>query len=165
MNHETDNLYIVIKNDEALLERTFQGLFIVARRTLGYSPRGSSYPFTSAHRFSGDKSFSKEKEMYDKNGAIHLSLEDYPHKNTKSRDNSKYHIFVTMNSTSETSKNGIIYQAIAGSGDIDKSLVNTNTLAAAIFEDYFESMVAFARISATYSKNWQQQVALNKVAS
>ncbi len=163
MNYETDNLYIVIKNDEKLLERVFQGLFIVARRTLGYTPRGSSYPFFTSLRFSGDGSFNSEKAMFEKNGSAHLRLEDYPHKNTKNRDNSKYHMFVSMYNANETNKNGIIAKAIAGSDDIDKSLINTNELAKALIDDYFKDMIAFARTSATYSRNWQQ-VALSEAA-
>jgi hypothetical protein len=163
MNYETDTLYIVIKNDQVLLERIFQGLFTVARRALGYSPRSSSYPFITAERWEGHKGFSQEKASYDKQDAIQLCLEDYPRKNTNKRDNSQYHMFVTMYNTSETNKNGIISKAIAGSGDIDLSLVNTNTLAKNLFDDYFKDMVAFARTSATYQRNWQQ-IAISEAA-
>ena len=163
MNLETDSLYIVAKNDRALLERIFQGMFVVARRVLGYSPRGSSYPFTTAARWEGNGDFVQDKAFYDGKDAIDLCVEDYPHKNTKGRDNNKYHVFVTMTETNETSQNGIIRQLLTEAGEIDVNNVNTNTLAKELFKDYFQDMVAFARTSQTYAKDWQR-IATNEAA-
>ena len=160
MNFETDSLFIVIRNDQALLERIFQGMFVVARRILGYSPPGSSYPFTTHSDWAGrHDSFKKDAAFMQQKGAVTLCEADYPHKNTTGRDNAAYFTFVTMVNTNETNLNGVIFQALRDAGDIDREAVNTNDIAQALFNDYFADMVAYARTSRTYTKGWQAAVA------
>lgn len=159
MNFETDSLYIIIKNDPTLLERVFQGMFIVARHILGYNTPGSVYPFSTYSHWTGYKDFEKDAANFQKKSAITLCEKDYPHKNTKGRDNAAYFTFVTMVNCNESNQNGVIFQALRDAGDINVDAVNTNALAQALFDDYFADMVAYARTSRTYIKGWQSAAA------
>ncbi len=156
MNHATDCLYITIKNNQAHINRLLQGMFIVARRTLGYNPRASSYPFTTAARYAEHGGFKTEQAFYAKENAIELNEADHPHKNTQGRNNDAHRTFVTMQKTHETNKNGFIAQLLAEQhDDFDKSQVCTNTLAKNLFDDYFADLVEFARHNRYFAPNWR----------
>tara|TARA_B100000508_G_scaffold18134_1_gene12151 strand:- start:1835 stop:2299 length:465 start_codon:yes stop_codon:yes gene_type:complete len=154
MNFESDNVYIAIKNNRELLERVFRGMFIVARRVLGYSTPGSSYPFATSNHWSGRQSFQKDAAFLQSKGAVMLCENDYPHKNHGRSDNTQYFKFVTMTECNETNPNGIIFQALRDAGDIDRDAVNTNHVAQALFDEHFNDMVAYARASRTYTSAW-----------
>lgn len=154
MNYETDCLYITIKNNKEHLERIFNGMFIVARHVLGYNTPGSSYPFFITKHWTGYNSFSRDDSRFGNEGAVKLCFEDYPHKNTKGRENSQYFMYITMQDWDESNPNGLIYQVLRESGDIDRDNVNTNLIAQELFKEYFPNMVAFARTSRTYLRDW-----------
>jgi len=159
MNFESDNVYIAIKNDRALLELVFRGMFIVARRVLGYSTPGSSYPFATSNHWSGRHSFQKDAAFLQGKGAVMLCEDDYPHKNHGCSNNTQHFKFVTMVGCNETNPNGIIFQALRDAGDIDRDSVNTNHVAQALFDEYFDEMVAYARTSRTYTSAWRELAA------
>lgn len=157
MNHETDLVYITAKNDQALLERIFKGMFVVARRILGYSPRNSSYPFNTGVLWEGCREFDNDKAFAEKLGELILPFSDYPHKKKRGMtEKDKMHLVVSMVKHYETSKDGVVFQLVRNSGDIDRESVETNALAKQLFLDYFDDMIIYARENMTYDKHWQE---------
>lgn len=51
MNKESCMIMQGIINDNESLERVFEGMFVVARRVLGYTSVGNSYPFSVIYRY------------------------------------------------------------------------------------------------------------------
>lgn len=157
MNLETDCIYITAKNDQMLLDRIFKGMFVVARRILGYSPRSSSYPFTTGVLWEGCRAFNDDKAFAEELGELILPFSDYPHEKKRGMtEKDKIHLVVSMTKSHETSKEGVVFQLVRNSGDIDRERVDTNALAKQLFSEYFNDMIAYARENMTYDKRWQE---------
>jgi hypothetical protein len=158
INKESCDVLQSIVNDNAAIERVFEGMFVVARRVLGYTSVGNSSPFSLIYRYTSSDDFNEKDARFIRHGLVRLLASRYPHKNHAHTDLNSRIIYVGMTSADERSSDGIVSQAIRRQGsDFNAPLVNTNLIAQALFESYFADMVVFARMHARYSEGWQEE--------
>jgi hypothetical protein len=159
MHHATNTVYITIKNDPKALERIFEGMFVVARRLLGFSPKGSSYPFTTAVLSPTFREFDKHLSQY--KSACAVILDKYQ----GARTDKPCLLAVTGTGGNETNKNGVIGKVFHELRELEcfewedinflKNHCNGNDLTGAFFADYWADMLAFAKINRYYDRQWQ----------
>lgn len=152
LNYETDLFYITIKNNKQLLDRVFSGMFVIARRVLGYSGNTSSYPFSSSAIYNGLNTAQSRSERLIELGQLPLPTTYYPHKNNKSELGKHSTYFINMENNNATSHDSFFKQTLREQGEhFDKSAVNTSALMRALFADHFDDMVEYARNNRTWS--------------
>ncbi len=153
LNYAEDTAYIIIKNDKALLETFFRGLFIVARRHLGYTPNASSYPFiTRAFTTAQLERSPHEKESlahYERNGTI-ITPDSPKH--------GKYDVVtIAINGHDNFITKAIQQANEEGDPDIqtDPNDAYCNSVFQALIEDYWNDMLEFAKNNRYYTPRWQ----------
>tara|TARA_Y100001934_G_scaffold270263_1_gene354906 strand:+ start:383 stop:895 length:513 start_codon:yes stop_codon:yes gene_type:complete len=155
LNYIEDTAYSVIKNDKDMLEKLFRGLFVVARRHLGYSPNASSFPFTTRAFSQGQLANSKhdrdDLEFYGKKGTI--ITPDFPqHKRQEV-------LTIVVTCHDDLVRDAI--NEINRTSDPDDAInwhttaINVNAVMQALIEDYWTEMLTFARECQHYERNWQ----------
>lgn len=153
LNHTEDTAYIVIKNDKGMLESLFNGLFVVARRHLGYNPNASSHPFITRCYSKDATSYSKHERQdleYAKKHYIVVTPDADKHKTNEV-------LTITLNGSSQLIRKAI-EQANEGAEPEDRlnyTDANVNSIYMALVEDYWNDMVAYAKENRYYAKNWQ----------
>lgn len=155
MNQASNSVYTTLKNDKELLNLVLQGMFVVARRLLGYSPRAASYPFmTSISNPKYDENFEEKRALRIKNGSIEFSRADHPHKNLKkmSEHANLGIMIVSISSSSRADKNGVISRAIRSAG-VPAQDVDMNAVMKAIFDDLFDVVIRDARDNIVHQYN------------
>lgn len=153
LNHTEDTAYIVIKNDQTLLEVLFNGLFVVARRHLGFSPRASSYPFMT--RATSERALKVSKhEREDLDYAM-------KHKTVITPDAQKHGknevLTLIVSGHIDFIKKAIVMDNQTSEPDckLDYTDANVNNVYQALIEDYWDEMLAFAKDNRNYLRNWQ----------
>lgn len=152
--------YLVIKNDPVLLQRVFQGMFVVARRFLGYAGVGASYPFVTTDLPTQHANHNLQRQFK-------VSLgERVLFKDLGAVRKSSFCIGFT-NKTEELG-GGVVNTAVfecfdnLDLNDSDKGAwmksLNTNHVGVLLLEDYFEDMLYFASSCRAYMSSWQSQV-------
>lgn len=155
MNHSSNAVYTTLKNDKVLLNLVLQGMFVVARRLLGYSPRAASYPFmTSVSNPKYDQQFEAKRAHRIENGSIEFARADHPHKNHKkiSAHAELDIMMVSIASASRGDKNGVICRAIRSAG-VHAQDVDMNAVMKAIFDDLFDVVIRDARDNIVHQYN------------
>lgn len=155
MNHVEDTAYIVIKNDPSMLEILFRGLFIVARRHLGYDPNTGSHPFMT-RRFSESALKCSHHEREDLDYAMKNNIVITP--DTKKHKN--YEVYtVAVSGHINYIQNAIklANQEVDWEDRLTYTDANINNVYMALIEDYWDDMLAFAKNNRHYMKNWQSR--------
>jgi len=153
LNHTEDTAYMVIKNDPEMLEKLFQGLFIVARRHLGYHPNASSYPFmtraASASSLRNSKHEKQDLEHGMKNSIV-ITPDTEKH--------GKYEV-MTITASGHTDFLEKAIDAANDMADPEDALsymeMKNTPVYMALIEDYWDDMLAFAKENRFYARNWQ----------
>lgn len=160
MNLQTHQAYTVIKSDHQRLDEMFKGLFVVARAFIGCSSDDSSYPFVMSVDYQGNANFTAHQASFRAVDAVELNeISEVSSKLNKT-------IFVTLGTVPDTSKSGFMFNVLndikrnLGLNGVDwlrfRDAVNGNKVAQALFDDYFELMLAYARSpdGEKYSSDW-----------
>jgi hypothetical protein len=145
----TDQLYMQIRNDQAHLTRVFEGMFVAARRFIGFSPRGSSAPFITAMR--------------------HADVSD----NVRCRDVSPKSVRINDAKISGSTTLGSLFLSFGGCNLLTKlteemraagmenaqinAIRNTfdaKALTQHLVDDYWVNMLKYAKDNARYSPHW-----------
>jgi hypothetical protein len=160
MNYETDSIYIAIKNNPLRLESIFQGLFIVARRALGFNTRGSSFPFITHEFSSTHRAYENQLERARKIGQYltpvvvpkGMCRQDHVMGVTISSVNSDCPPAVFKACWDEMTE--LLEIPASEIGDMKKAFVAQDLLIA-LFADYYADMLTFANCHGRYDRNWQ----------
>jgi hypothetical protein len=157
MNHTENTAFVIIKNEPSMLEVLFNGLFIAARRQLGYNPNASSFPFITRPFTSSSLENSKHERddlEFAMKKQIVVTPDDTKHKN-------KEVLTLSLNGHVDQMREAIKV-ANVDADDEDKLNfydINVNTVYMALVEDYWSDMVAFAKNNRYYDRRWQSLAA------
>lgn len=153
LNHVEDTAYIVIKNDQVMLEKLFNGLFVVARRHLGYTPNSSSYPFMT-RCFSKSSLASSVHERTDLEFAMNNNIVITPD-SLKHKKNEV--LTIALNGHIDFIRKAIIEanKDVEQEDRLDYTKATVNNVYKALVEDYWDDILDFAKDNRTYIKSWQ----------
>lgn len=144
-------IYLDIKNDEEKLESMFTGLFVVARRYLGYSPRGSSAPFIT-RKFDNLKNSVHERHDHEFATKNHIMLAASIKQTIKQFD-------MSLAISSSAIQKSISALITANYGDNTTNVPLSGYRVTQIFLhlilDYWDDMLAYASQNQHYQKKWQ----------
>jgi hypothetical protein len=149
-------IVLAINNNPDILTKVFQGLFIAARRHIGYSPRGNSFPFITQSFPAGilKNSFSCREEIA---FSQKYNIVVVPDINQKFKNREICTLSIKMDRK-------IIYDAIEeinlnlDNEDIISTHSGTHNITAitmAVIENKWDDMVIFAKQSPYYMRSWQ----------
>ncbi len=142
MNHQTDQIYIAVKNDPELLQDVFKGIFVCARRFTGYSPSRSSFPFISGSEAT----------------AASTLLGTYTY---KGREEFPFVVRLQHLFTDRICKRLVrVGMGQSMADDIIRNL-EPKELVSELFKEYWEDMLLYATYGkvSMYKSNWQAVVA------
>jgi hypothetical protein len=160
MNYETDSIYIALKNNPSRLEAIFQGLFVVARRALGFNTQGSSFPFITHQLSSTHRAYEKQLDDARKIGQYLIPVV------MPKGMRRQYHVMgVTISSVNSDCPPAVfkscwdemaelLEMPAYDIANMKKSFVAQDLLVA-LFDDYYDDMLTFANCHGRYDRNWQ----------
>jgi hypothetical protein len=153
LNYTESTAAMVISNSPSMLEAIFHGLFIAARRQLGYNPNTSSFPFiTRAYSKNSLKNSKYERECLAFSRQNHIvanpSCDKYKNKEV---------LTITLNGHIDQVREaiGIANQNVDKEDLLDFYDANVNKVYMSIIEDYWDNMVEFAKNNRYYDRRWQ----------
>jgi hypothetical protein len=156
LSNVDDQVYITIKNDKGLLEILFRGLFIVARRHLGYNPNASSFPFITGYApDQNDPNLTKSNKDY---LARVLEQDIYITADTEKHKKNKVSTLAVNGQLQYINKAIEIMNVDCEPDDAFSGYsVSLKDVYMALIEDYWDGMLAFAKENRYYCHRWESQ--------